>query len=229
MSNCNAYIKSKLQLKKDENVIPPINSVRCFGAPGLTSVKNDQDYIDYDIEQSKGTYNYVSSDHNQNNRQHLIESATCSPTINFKDGKGTSLRDIDIDSKVTFSKVKYERKHQKQLHERPFRTMPYIGRGTHKVNDESFIMSGETTKQGKQCSSLAGVTIDNFFTPLVPSLQATVQNSKHIIPEESKRDWVRGGMSTRNIIKDIDYFSRCQDDDSVKQALVEKKQFMHKQ
>jgi hypothetical protein len=228
MSNCNAYIKSKLQLKKDVNVVPPTNNVRCFTAPDLTSVKNDSDYIEYDIEQSKGSYNYVSNDHNQNNGNTLIERATCEPTINFKDGLGKSTRNIDLDSKVTFSKVKYERKHQKQLHERPFRTMPYIGRGTHKVNDESRIISSETTRQKKQCGSMAGVSIENFFTPLVPSILATVQNNKHIIPEDSKQDWVRGGMSTRNIIKDIDYFSRCHDDESIKQALVEKKQFMHK-
>jgi len=228
MSNCNSYIKSKLpELKQDVNE-QPTNKCRGFAVNGLTSVKNDRDYIEFDVNQSKGSNDYVMTDHNQNNRANLIESATCNPTIVFKDGKGTNIRDIDSDTKVTFSKVKYERKHQKQLFERPFATMPYIGKGVHKVNDESFLISPETTRQSRQCGSLAGVFLENQFTPLVPSLRDTVQNTTFIIPEDSKADWVRGGMSSRNIVKDIDYLSQCKDDDLVRKAFVAKKSYLRK-
>ena len=145
MSNCNSYIKSKLPEVNKEVEQP--SKCRGFSVNGLTSVKNDGDYIEFDINQSRGSNEYVMTDHNQNNRTNLIETATCNPTINFKDGKGTNIRDINADTNAIFSKVKYERKHQKQLFERPFATMPYIGKGVHKVNDESFLMAQETTRQ----------------------------------------------------------------------------------
>ena len=225
MSNCNSYIKSKLPEFNKEVAQPG----KCgFAVNGLTSVKNDGDYIEFDINQSRGSNEYVMTNHNQNNLDNLIEMATCNPTINFKDGKGTNIRDINADTNATFSKVKYERKHQKQLFERPFATMPYIGKGVHKVNDESFLMAQEATRQSRPCGSLAGAFLENQFTPLVPSLRDTVQNIKFIIPEESKVDWVRGGMSSRNIVKDIDYLSRCTNDDLVKKAFIEKKAYIKK-
>ena len=106
----------------------------------------------------------------------MIERATENATINFRDGNGTNMKNIDDDSKTLFSKVKSEKKHQKQLFERPFKSMPFLGRGVHFVDDESFLHSPEVTRVSRQCSSLAGVFIENQFTPLVPSLSEHVQN-----------------------------------------------------
>ena len=42
-------------------------------------------------------------------------------------------------------------------------------------------------------------------------LQKEVQNSEHIIPEDSKQDWVRGGLPTRQMVWNADYLRRCQE------------------
>ena len=72
------------------------------------------------------------------------------------------------------------------------------------TSQKSKLLSGEDTHMDKSCDTLSGVSIDRF-TPLVPCLKENVQDTKHIIPQY----WVRGGMSTRNIIRNIDYMRTC--------------------
>ena len=42
-------------------------------------------------------------------------------------------------------------------------------------------------------------------------LKEEVQDNKHIIPEDSKMDWVRGGLPTRQMVRNADYLRRCQE------------------
>lgn len=228
MSNCNSYFDNKIDMV-DNKVESAYMPHRPFTVNDLTSVRQDDDYVNFEIAQSKGSGQYVLTDYNNNNREQLIDTATQNATINFGLTVGKDQANIDADSKATFSKVKHERKHQKQLFERPFKSMPFLGRGVHFVDDESYLNSPETTRTKRQCSSLSGVFIENQFTPLVPTLKEHVQNHYHIIPEDNDARWVRGGIATRNIVKDIDYFSRCQNDDTVKVELANRKKYMQRE
>ncbi len=69
----------------------------------------------------------------------------------------------------------------------------------------SILMAGETTRTGKACDSLAGVDMySHHVIPLVPCLKDNM-GAKHQIPEY----WVRGGMSSRNSLANIDYYKQC--------------------
>lgn len=227
MSSCSNFVDTKINMVNDKNE-SSLKPHRPFHVNDLSSIKQDRDYIDFEIAQSKGSGQYVLTDLNDNQRKNLIESATENPRINFKDGMGFDQRNIDVDSKVSFSKVKSEKKHQKQLFERPFKSMPYLGRGYHSVDDESFLNSPEITRQSKNCSAMAGVFIENQYTPLIPTLSEHVQNTYHLIPEDNNKKWLRGGIPTRDIVKDIDYFSRCHNDSYVKDTLAKRKLYLHK-
>jgi hypothetical protein len=54
---------------------------------------------------------------------------------------------------------------------------------------------------GRSVNVLSGVSI-NRFTPMLESIAQTIQNPQHIIPEDAKDGWVRGGMSSRNMVRD---------------------------
>ena len=56
-----------------------------------------------------------------------------------------------------------------------------------------------------------GSTFGNYFTPMIPKLKTEIQDHKHIIPEDSKGDWVRGGLPTRQMVRNSDYLRRCQE------------------
>ena len=91
----------------------------------------------------------------------------------------------------------------------------FFGKGSFDVDTESVIQGGNLTSHGdKSCNVLSGVSIGNYFTPMIPRLSKEVQNSIHIIPEDNAKEWVRGGVNSRDIFKQLDYKQRCNYKDS---------------
>ena len=86
----------------------------------------------------------------------------------------------------------------------------FFGKGSFDVDTESVIQGGNLTSHGdKSCNVLSGVSIGNYFTPMIPRLSKEVQNSIHIIPEDNAKEWARGGVNSRDIFKQLDYKQRC--------------------
>jgi len=86
----------------------------------------------------------------------------------------------------------------------------FFGKGKYDPNVESVIQGGNLTSFGdRACNVLSGVTIDNYFTPMIPRLAKEVQNPIHLIPEDNSEGWVRGGIPSRDVYKLMDYNQRC--------------------
>tara|TARA_B100000427_G_C15449306_1_gene568854 strand:- start:866 stop:1240 length:375 start_codon:yes stop_codon:yes gene_type:complete len=85
----------------------------------------------------------------------------------------------------------------------------FFGKGPHKVDVESEIRDSLIIKDKRSCGPLSGVsTLDYTITPMVERLKNEVQNIKHIIPEESMDSWVRGGLPSRQIVRNKEYMQR---------------------
>ena len=67
---------------------------------------------------------------------------------------------------------------------------------------------------------------DNIFTPLNSNLAATVQDPVHIIQEQVNRTWVRGGIPSRQSVKDADYFANSGDNSRIKAMLRNSKRYL---
>ena len=63
---------------------------------------------------------------------------------------------------------------------------------------------GEDTRTSKSNNITSSYSANNFI-PLVPQIAENIQNPEHIIPTY----WVRGGMSTRTVLNNIDYLKSC--------------------
>ena len=50
---------------------------------------------------------------------------------------------------------------------------------------------------------------DRHVTPLIPKLLNEVQNTNNLIQEESDKNWIHGGLPTRQIMRNIDYTNNC--------------------
>ena len=46
---------------------------------------------------------------------------------------------------------------------------------------------------------------------MIAKLENEVQDTNHIIPEDSIDVWVRGGLPTRQIVRNLDYMRRVQE------------------
>jgi len=85
----------------------------------------------------------------------------------------------------------------------------FFGRGPHNVDVESEIRDSLVIKDKRTCGPLSGVsTLDYTITPMIDRLKQEVQNSKHIIPEDSMGSWVRGGLPSRQIVRNKEYMKR---------------------
>lgn len=196
-----------------------------FKLNGCASLKCDRDYYQSDNKQSIGSGIYqLSRSNGMNNPFDYENIASQNPTINYSNGFGRPQELLNDESRE--GRVNVYKRDTNQLFTRPFLTIPYIGKGEHKVDEESYLLSGENTKQHKQCNSLAGIFIENQFTPLVPHLKENIQNVNNLISENAQADWIRGGIDTTQITKDIDYFSRCNNDKSVNNILKNKKGYL---
>jgi hypothetical protein len=175
-----------------------------------THINDEHDeLLNYDNNNSR-IQNYHTTNHSNNNLDDYnssldvrgIYQSNVSNEQSFID-EDSHLKDGSMGNILTSDKSKSS----KNLDTSCFLGTPFLGRGESilKYPDlKSKLVIGEDTSQAKSCNTLSGITI-NRFTPLVPCLEENVQDTKHIIPEY----WVRGGMSTRNIIRNIDYMRTC--------------------
>ena len=134
------------------------------------------------------------------------------PTLIFRDGYGASGMDgcrIDTDSVFKNGTVLTNPKCKQQLFTRPYLTVPFMGRGKGDSCVETPLQTGEDTFQRRECNTLSEVTLHNQFMPLITCLKDNVQNAKHLIQEDSKKDWIRGGLPSRQIVKNKEYQQYC--------------------
>jgi len=181
------------------------------------SILSDPVTVNLDTIQSQGPGYYVLD--NMNGCQCELKDARAvqlsQPMVNFEGGKGWIGEKgclVDTDSKLREDPSKLtDKKYIRQLTERPHLTTGSLVKGFFDVDVESVIRPGIDAGDDKACNSLSGVTIGNYFTPMIPKLQEEVQNPIHIIPEDSMASWVRGGLPSRQMQRNADYLRRCQD------------------
>ena len=88
----------------------------------------------------------------------------------------------------------------------------FFGKGEYDVDAESLIYNADLTTEQRPCNPLSGsTTLPYSITPMISKLEKEVQETKNIIPEDSMDVWVRGGLPTRQIVRNLDYMRRIQE------------------
>jgi len=179
------------------------------------SIRDDRLTVDLDVMQSQGPGLYHLD--NQNGCACGLQEArsiqVSQPGIHFKGGFGWSGEKgclVDNDSTLRQKNKLTNKREINQITERLFATTPNLKYGYHDVDVESVIRPGVFTTDQRSCGPLSGVTIGNYFTPMNKKLKSEIQDPKHIIPENSMSSWVRGGLPTREMVRNKDYLRRYQ-------------------
>jgi hypothetical protein len=100
-----------------------------------------------------------------------------------------------------------DEKSRRELETRIFPGAPFLSSGQSILKNpdlSSRLKYGEDTRTKKSANAISSYSADNFI-PLVPSIAENIQNVDHIIPTF----WVRGGMSSRSVLRNIDYLKSC--------------------
>lgn len=151
-----------------------------------------------------GTYmteNYFSADCAMRNGLSL---ALSQPNINFTGSHQTGVGGCNIDdnSKLLIDQGLNRSKCRISLYQRPFATVPYLGRGPSHPELESQLQQGDRQSTKKSVLQTTEQSHMPFSTtPLVPSLAESVTNPAHLVEGVAMDGWVRGGLPSREMAK----------------------------
>ena len=181
----------------------------------LSRIGDDQCSMTQRDIQNKNQGNYTMKNHflKYCGMKQPIKFATQQPGINFKGGRGDNVVGVggcvvDDNSDLTIGSIQTNPKCRISLFQRPFITVPYLGRGPPQPVLESKLQQGDHVTNKKSCNTVTETPFLRERTSLIPSLQDTIQNPYNLIEGVAAKGWIRGCLPTRDLIRDQDYFER---------------------
>ena len=161
-----------------------------------------------DLQNTKSN-NYVMENYSASCLMNdAINVATSQPDIFYKGGHqvGVDGCNIDENSNLMHSKLTRE-KERNTLYSRQFLTVPYLGRGKNDPAVESHIQRGDYNLNTKTNILTSEQThLNHRHYPLIPSIQATINNPNNLVEGVAEKGWVRGGVPSRELHREQEHY-----------------------
>lgn len=150
-----------------------------------------------------GNYNLANFNNSIMSDSH-VKFATNNHMVNFKSTLGGLPGNVvDVDSLLSIKSEKNRSFEKLQLHQRPFATVPYLGKGPSNPDLESQLFHGETVTERKSASTIMDKTYINYDEyPLMQDIKDRIKNPSNAIEELALEGWTRGGLPTREMAND---------------------------
>ena len=171
----------------------------------LSRIGNDSCDVSQRDIQNNSSSNYLLTNFKPNCPMNsALTFAASQPTMNFTGSHQVSTDGSNIDtnsqlflSDLTRSKCKLS------LIERPYMTVPYLGRGNCDTDIECKLQCGELIDDKKTLCQLSEVSYENLHrVPLIPSVKSTISNPENLVEDVASDGWMRGGMPSREMNRD---------------------------
>jgi hypothetical protein len=140
-----------------------------------------------------------------------LQLATMQPGIMYSGGynSGAGGCNINESSNLQIGTIQTHPKCRIDLFHRPFATVPYLGRGSVNPMIELQLKQGDTVINKKSINNLSEKSYIRYHqTPLLPAVEANLKDSSRKIESEASNGWVRGGIPSRELTKDVDYLNK---------------------
>jgi len=207
------FDKSNQMLQSERNCIN-FDGSRKFNVNYKAMSYDDACFVDTQTRQAIGPGNYAVTNYFDEcdcMMPQTVKNATDNVAVPLgRNGYGTEQACVvDDGSRLRWGLQKKYPKCNQQLFPRHTLTVPYMGRGFLRPNEESELIFAEDTRVKRSSNTLSGITVPMVWTPLVDHLSANVQAPVHLIQEYNAPAWRRGGNDTRLVVRDADYAARC--------------------
>ena len=211
------YILIREWFKESQINIPEhINETIYYLGQGYAFVwqnlKSDILYNGNNISDNNNFDNYMTSNYylKHAGMAQPISFATSQPNVFYNGSHMVGLGgcNVDSDSNLRIGSIQTNPKCRISLQQRPFMTVPFLGRGRPQPVKESKLQQGVYIGDKKSCKKNTEKSFGFEQVDLVPSLQETIQNPANLIEGEANKGWIRGGIPSREITRDNDYFQR---------------------
>jgi len=134
-----------------------------------------------------------------------IEFATNQVNVHFTAAGGSGNQcgiggcNIDDNSSMLIGSTQTHPKARVSLLQRPYLTVPYLGRGPYDSMIETQLQQTQTFTNNKKSvnalSEISYIPLTNY--PLIDQIKETVTNPTYLVEDSAKSGWVRGGLNTR--------------------------------
>jgi hypothetical protein len=180
-----------------------MTSVFSYMFNNLSGLNDDAVGITEQELQSQYHNNWMTTNHFKNEpvTGTPIKFATSQPNVFIQKGPSGSLRgsEVDVESNLFISTIQTNPKCKLNLQQRQYLTVPYLGRGPGKPLLESKLQQGSQLELKKSCKTITEKSWGREKTPLVDSLQETIQNPDNLIEGNAHHGWIRGGLPSRQL------------------------------
>ena len=187
-------------------------SVHNYTFDSLTRIGNDRCAVsERDLQnQNFGSYTLQSYFLKNCGMKKPIEFATSQPSIFYNGSHQVGLGgcNVEADSKLKIGTIQTNPKCRISLQQRQFLTVPFLGRGPCKPLEESKLQQGGYSGDKKSCKTIMEKSLRAEAQELVPSLKASIQNPANLCEGVAADGWIRGGLPSRELSRDKDYFNR---------------------
>ena len=163
-------------------------------ADNTIQTSSNNEYVNYMLSGASDTELATSSNY--------VNFATEQPSILFSGivhGNGLNGSVIDNDSLLTIKKQNDRPLEKLQLNQRPFLTVPYLGRGQVNPSLESQLQQGENASDKKSVSTV----MEKSFLPYsMYPVEGEINQRQHpsqAVEEQALEGWVRGGVASREM------------------------------
>ena len=140
-----------------------------------------------------------------------VDFATKQANINFSGGGGgvgIPASAIDADSRLIIKGERERSFDRLQLNQRPFATVPYLGKGSNNPVLESQLQQGESISNKKSQSTIMDKAfIDYTSYPLLDEKKQQLNNPASSVEDSALKGWVRGGIASRKMDGDVTGYS----------------------
>ena len=188
-------------------------NVSSFTFENMSRIGNDNCYLDQTTIQNMSQANYMLQNYfaSDCSMKTPIDVATTQPGVFYSGGHsmGSGGCNVDDSSRLQIGTIQTHPKCRIDLFHRPFATVPFLGRGSVNPAMEAQIQQGESLVNKRSVNNLSEKSYVKYSqTPLLPSVKEQMSNPANFVEGVASQGWVRGGVPSRELTRDKDYFKQ---------------------
>jgi hypothetical protein len=184
--------------------------VSSFTFDNMSRIGNDNCCIDQTTIQDAQSCNYMLQSYFANDctMTKPINLATSQPCVNYTGSHSTGIGgcNIDANSNLLIGTIQTHPKCRIDLFQRPFATVPFLGRGAVCSIMESQMQQGELGTNKRTITKMTEKSHLKYrTTPLIPEVKKNIQNPANYVEGVASAGWIRGGVPSRELTRDRDF------------------------
>jgi len=181
--------------------------VSTFTFDNMSRIGNDNCYMDQNAIQNVSSCNYLLQNYFASDctMKKPIEFATSQPGVFYNGGNSTGAGGCNVDesSNLLIGTIQTHPRCKIDLNQRPFATVPYLGRGSVDPVLEAQIQQGELLTNKRSVTKMGEKSYIKYSsTPLLPSVKERITNPAYCVEGVAAQGWIRGGVPSRDLTRD---------------------------